>query len=58
MSLREQGFRFYMSRDGQQSLWMRPVVAKQLKPNWIDATELSADEIEAICYGDAKQETT
>ena len=51
MSLRDQGFRFCLSPDKQQARWLHPTEKAQRHPDWIDATDMSADELEAFITG-------
>lgn len=48
MGLIEQGHRYYSRPDRKEAEWMHPVEKRHLRPDWIDVTGLTADELVAF----------
>lgn len=51
MSLRDQGHRFCLSPEKKEARWLHPNIKAHLHPDWIDVTEISADELESLITG-------
>ena len=51
MSLRDQGFRFCLSPDNQQARWLHPTEKAKVPPDWLDVTDMPAEEFAALITG-------
>lgn len=44
MTLKDDGFRFYVAPDGKQGGWKKPIYQATFYPDWTDTTDLSDEE--------------
>jgi len=51
MSLRDQGFRFCLSPDNQKARWLHPTEKALVHPDWLDVTDMPAEELAALITG-------
>lgn len=42
--MKEKAFRFYVSPDGKQGGWKKPIYQQTFYPDWTDTTDLNDEE--------------
>ena len=47
MTLREQGYRFYVSPDRQRVKWLQPAMRDHMYADWVDVTDWPDDDLVA-----------